>query len=133
MRIYITYCSRQKDASLKNSSTAVPPDVLYKSQRIQGFMQRCKEKSVCWAIFSDQYGVWFPQETHVWYEKNPDSVSEKEFVALQADFDNKLRAFDEICFCPGTGDIRIHSLYKRLLKESQLKDKISRRFFHEIR
>lgn len=132
MRVYITFCSGEKDDSLKNSITAVPPNVLYKSKRIQAFMRRCKEKSVCWAILSDQYGVWFSHESHVWYEKHPDSVTEQEFAALRADFDNKLSTFDEICFCPGTGDTRIHSLYKRLLEESKLKDRIVQRPYHEI-
>lgn len=95
-------------------------------------MRRCKETGVCWAILSDQYGIWFPSETHVWHEKHPGSVTEQEFAALLVDFDNKLRPFDEICFCPGTGEGRIHSLYKRLLKASQLKDKISQKSYHEI-
>jgi len=34
-------------------------------------MNRCKEKRVEWAIFSNLYGVWFPNVEHEWYEKNP--------------------------------------------------------------
>lgn len=95
-------------------------------------MRRCKAKGVRWAILSDRYGVWFSNEKHVWYEKHPDSVTEREFAALKADFDNKLVAFEEIFFCPGTGDGRVHSLYKRLMRESRLKDKIAQRLYHEI-
>ena len=132
MRVYITFCSAEKDDSLKSAITAVSPDVLYKSRRIQSFMRKCREKGVRWGILSDQYGVWFSNETHVWYEKHPDSVTEQEFAALLADFDSKLAAFDEICFCPGTGEGRIHSLYKRLINQSQLKGKIVQTYYHEI-
>jgi hypothetical protein len=132
MRVYITFCSARKDDALKCSNRAVTPDLLYTSRRIQGFIRRAKEKNVCWAILSDHYGVWFSHETHVWYEKHPDSVTEQEFAALRADFDKQLGAFNEIFFCPGTGDRRIHRLYKRLLEESKLKNRIQRRSYSEI-
>jgi hypothetical protein len=132
MRVYLTFCSAQKDNSLQHSAAQIPPDVLYTSRRIQSFMQTCNARKVRWAILSDQYGVWFSEEKHVWYEKHPHSVTDQEFAALVADFDRKLADFDEICFCPGTGEKRIHSLYKRLLNASKLKERIVQKYYHEI-
>lgn len=70
-RVYVTYCSRDKAKRFKKTKEPVSPDQLYVSARIQGFMRQCKAKSACWAIFSDEYGVWFPEVKHPWYEKNP--------------------------------------------------------------
>jgi len=46
---------------------AVTPDKLYTDAPIQRFMAACKRCDVKWAIFSDLYGVWFPDVTHEWY------------------------------------------------------------------
>ena len=133
MRVYLTFCSAEKNESLKNSGQKVFPEVLYTSQRIQSFMRRCKSANVYWAILSDQHGVWFSREKHAWYEKHPNSVSEEEFAALVTDFNDKLAGFDEIYFCPGTGEKRVHFLYKRLLGENTLLDRIVWKPFDEIR
>ena len=85
-------------------------------------MNKCKEKKVQWAIFSDKYGVCFPYEKHEWYEKDPDTVSEQEFKRLVKDFEEKLRNYDEIYFYHNPG--RFHPLYKRLLREVKIKSKI---------
>jgi len=122
MRIYVTYCSAKKDNSLKDAGEEVTPDKLYTSTRIQRFIKRCKEKNVQWAIFSDKYGVWFPYEKHKWYDKHPNTVSEEEFKRLVRDFEKKLRDYDEIYFYYNPG--RFHSLYKRLLKEVKVKNKV---------
>ena len=45
-------------------------------------MNKCKEKKVEWAIFSDLYGIWFPSIKHEWYEKPPNTVTEEEFKKL---------------------------------------------------
>lgn len=82
MKIYITHCSAKKDGSLKNNSKKVTPDKLYTATPTQRFMKKCKEKNVDWAIFSDLYGIWFPQIRHEWYEKNPNKVTEQEFKNL---------------------------------------------------
>lgn len=76
MKIYITHCSAKKDDSLKNTGRKVTPDKLYIATPTQRFMNKCKEKKVNWAIFSDLYGVWFPDIEHEWYEKDPDTVTE---------------------------------------------------------
>ena len=43
------------------------------------------DRGVRWAIFSDQYRVWFPDVEHEWYEKDPDSVADSEFEHLLRD------------------------------------------------
>jgi len=123
MRIYITHCSAKKDNSLKDTCKKVTPDKLYTSTRVQRFIKRCKKKKARWAIFSDKYGVWFPYERHEWYDKHPSSVSEEEFKRLVQDFEEKLNDYDEIYFYYNPS--RFHPLYKRLLKEVKVKDKIT--------
>ncbi|MDD4326176.1 MAG: hypothetical protein PHC63_07100 [Candidatus Bathyarchaeota archaeon] len=122
MRIYLTHCSAKKDEKLKNSKIEVTPDKLYTSSRLLGFINKCKEDSCKWAIFSDLYGIWFPTEKHPWYEKHPKKVTEKEFQQLLSAFDEKLSVYDEIFFYYNPG--RFHTLYKKLLEESRLTKKI---------
>jgi hypothetical protein len=124
MRIYITHCSAKKDDSLKNTGKRVTSDELYKATPTQRFMNKCKEKKVKWAIFSDLYGVWFPNISNEWYEKDPNTVTEDEFRNLVEDFDQKLQNYDEIWFYHNPG--RFHRLYERLLQETRLKDKVKR-------
>ena len=65
---------------------------------LERFTERCKATGVRWAIFSDLYGVWFPEVRHKWYEKDPDTVREVEFSALLRDFDDALGIYSEIYF-----------------------------------
>jgi len=123
-RIYLTHCSAKKDKSLRYSSKQVSPDGLYIAAPTQRFMNMCKNKNVKWAIFSDKYGIWFPQEKHVWYEKNPDTVTAQEFDNLVKDFENKLMDYDEIYFYYNPG--RFHRLYDRLLNTVKIEDRIFR-------
>jgi hypothetical protein len=60
MNIYITHCSDKKDNFLKNTLKKVTPDKLYTATPIKRFISKCNEEKVNWAIFSDKYGVWFP-------------------------------------------------------------------------
>lgn len=129
MRIYITHCSAKKDDSIKNTGRKVTPDKLYTAAPTQRFMLRCKDKKVNWAIFSDLYGVWFPNIEYEWYEKDPDTVTEQEFRNLVNDFDQKLQNYDEIWFYYNPG--RFHPLYDKLLQETRLKNKV-KRFTHKI-
>jgi len=122
MRIYITHCSAKKDDSLKHTREEVTPDKLYTATFIQRFIKKCKEKQVKWAIFSDLYGVWFPDVKHEWYEKDPNTVNEHEFRKLLEEFEQKLGDYDEIYFYHNPG--RFHRLYRRLLEETKLKDRI---------
>jgi hypothetical protein len=86
-------------------------------------MEKCIEKRVNWAIFSDKFGVWFPHVNHGWYDKNPDNVTEAEFNFLLNNFDQQLRAYDEVMFYHNPS--RFHSLYRRLIRETQLRDSVS--------
>lgn len=130
-RIYVTHCSAKKDDSLKCTNKKVPPDKLYTSPRIKGFIRICKEKKVTWAIFSDLYGVWFPDIRHQWYEKDPDTIVKNgkvidpvEFTRLVNDFNKKLLNYDEIWFYRHPYHKRVHCLYRMLLQETTLKEKI---------
>ena len=127
MRIYITHCSAKKDDSLKHTGKKVTQDKLYTATPTQRFMNKCKDEQVKWAIFSDLYGVWFPNVYHEWYEKDPDTVTEQEFENIVNDFDQKLREYDEIWFYYNPG--RFHPLYERLLQETNLRYKV-KRFTH---
>ena len=123
MRIYLTHCCAKKDDTLKHTGEKVPPDRLYAARPTRRFMDTCKGRGVQWAILSDKYGVWFPDVRHEWYEKHPNTVTEDEYRDLRTDFHQKLRNYDEIYFYHNPG--RFHPLYKRLLKETRLRDRIT--------
>jgi hypothetical protein len=123
MKIYVTYCSGQKNDKLKETGLEVLPDELYTSKRIQAFMRACKHMGVRWAIFSDHYGVWFHDEKHGWYDKPPETVTEAEFKELLRNFDDRLAEYDEIYFYRPSPRY-FHSIYRRLLKESSLRERI---------
>ena len=122
MKLYVTHCSAKKDETLKHSGKKITPDKLYTATPLKRFIKKCNEQKVQWAIFSDNYGIWFPHEKHEWYEKNPKKVSEQEFMKLVKNFDEKLAKYDKIYFYHNPG--RFHSLYRRLLKTAKAKDKI---------
>src|SRR5262249_49185400 len=95
--IYITHCSGQKDDSLECSRRKLPPQSLYTGARTQRFMARCAAQGVRWAIFSDHYGVWFPERARRWYsdeEGDPNRVSEPRFRRLVRNFDRALRGYE---------------------------------------
>lgn len=123
MRIYITHCSAKKNDLFRDTAEMVTPDRLYIATPTRRFMNECKERGVRWAIFSDKYGVWFPEEKHEWYEKDPDTVSEQEFKNLVRNFEEKLANYDQVWFYYNPG--RFHPLYERLTKESKAKGKIT--------
>lgn len=120
--IYITYCTGKKDNSFKDTDIKVTPDVLYTSARIKSFIRQCRKKDVAWAIFSDRYSIWFAAEKHIWYDKHPNTVTEDEFDKLLKIFDARLKGYDEIIFYYNPA--RIHKLYKRLIEETALKDRM---------
>ena len=122
MRIYITHCSAKKDTSLKETAKKVTPEKLYTAAPLQRFMSKCKERGVQWAILSDRYGIWFPEKKNEWYEKDPNTVTEREFRELVSDFEQKLGNYDEVYFYHNPG--RFHSLYRRLLREAKVNAKI---------
>lgn len=85
-------------------------------------MKKCDEKGVKWAIISDKYGVWFSNEVHEWYDKNPNSVTEKEFLVLKRNLEDRLIDFDEILFYHNPG--RFHPVYRKLLNSLKFKDRV---------
>lgn len=121
-KIYLTHCSAKKNPVFKDTKAKVTSDKLYTATPIQRFINECKNKGVNWAIFSDKYGIWFSNDLHEWYDKNPNRVTEDEFNQLVRKFDRSLSQFDEIYFYYNPG--RFHKLYKRLLKSSELRAKI---------
>jgi hypothetical protein len=56
MKLYVTYCSGKKRTGFHT------PDMLYISDRITGFIERCRTVGVDWAIFSALYALFFPTE-----------------------------------------------------------------------
>jgi len=123
MRIYLTHCTAKKADSPRFGGERVTPDRLYRGKFIEAFMRMCKQRGVEWAILSDLYGVWFPDVRHQWYEKHPRTVTETELRELVRDFDEKLGQYDEIWFYHNPG--RFHPLYKRLLSQTALRDRIT--------
>ena len=107
---------------MKDIGAKVTPDRLYRSEKTLGFIDKCKDKKVRWAIISDKYGIWFPDEKHEWYDKTPSTVTEEEFKNLVKNFEQKLGEYDEIWFYHNPR--RFHSLYKRLLKEAIVRGRI---------
>lgn len=122
MRVYITHCTGIKDDSLKASGKEVKPEALYLSVYTQRFIRKCKARQVMWAIFSDEYGVWFPDARRKWYDKHPDSVTDEEFAQLVVGFDKSLKEFSEIWFYNHPS--WFHSLYRRVIRESGLSHRI---------
>ncbi|MBF0565030.1 MAG: hypothetical protein HQK89_07300 [Nitrospirae bacterium] len=131
-RIYITYCSAKKNDKLVTiPQQKVTPDNLYLGKdRIEPFMQQCSNTKVDWAILSDKYGIWFSKESNYWYEKDPNTVNEEEYIQLLQNFNTTLREYDEIWFYYKNLP-RLHSLYQRLLKDTDLTSRI--RLFNNYR
>jgi hypothetical protein len=84
-------------------------------------MIKCKEKGVNWAIFSDKYGVWFPDEMHEWYDLHP-KYAKVNLGQLINNFDDRLEQYNEIWFYYNPG--RFHPLYRNLLNRTNLKKRI---------
>jgi len=128
MRIYLTHCSKEKSATAKASGLPLPPDELYTEDGIQVFMNACKSRGADWAILSDNYGVFFPNEKHAYYEKPPASITPEEEAVIIAQFNERLAGYDEIWFYvrPAT----FHPFYERVLKASALADRV--RLFEKI-
>lgn len=122
MDIYLTHCSKEKSMAAKASGLAVPPDELYTDIGIQAFMKACKILGVNWAILSDNYGVFFSDEKHEYYEKPPETVTAEEEAVIIYQFDVKLASFDKIWFYVRTETF--HPFYKRVLKRSNLAKKV---------
>ena len=123
MRIYLTHCTGIKNDELKGTAKKVHPEELYLSVPFQRFATHCEKKNVKWAVFSDLYGIWFPDQTQPWYDKHPETVTKDELDKLISDFDKDLKDFSEIWFYNNPS--WFHSLYKALLKRSSLSKRIT--------
>lgn len=121
-RIYITYCSWQKDDRLKGTGIRVTPDKLYLSTRIQSFIAHCRVKNVKWAIYSDYCGVWFPEDLHAWYDLHPDNVPEEAIYGLSQVFSKSLSKYDEIYYFYDKKTL--HPLYERIVNESEIFERV---------
>jgi hypothetical protein len=108
--IYITHCSAKKNNMNKGT-----PDQLYSGTKITKFMSRCKQLGVNWAIFSDKYGLVFPDQVIENYDKHPSKVTDNEFHFLVEDTYSKLKNYDIVCFYHNPG--RLHKLYRKLIDE----------------
>ena len=115
--IYVTHCSREKDAELEKSGALATPDKLYTSPEFQRFIRSCDKNGYEWAVFSDNYGVIFPQQSIGWYNKPPSEVTEKEFAGLLESFIDRLRGYDEIWFYLRQEES--HPLFERVLRLSR--------------
>jgi len=111
-KIYITYCSAKKNDELKDSGVFAIPEQLYTSERIQSFMSKCKELNVPWAIFSDMYGIIFPNEKIKWYDKHPNDVTDDELEGLVRNCLERLKDYDIIYFYYQGG---LNYLYQRVI------------------
>ena len=114
--IYVTHCSRDKDPRIEKSGEKVSPERLYTSEGLQRFIRFCKMNRYDWAVFSDHYGVVFPEEKINWYSKPPDTVTEVEFSELLRSFTTRLAEFDEIWFQHRPGEN--HPVFKRIIEKA---------------
>jgi len=124
MKIYVTHCTGIKDDSYRFSNAPLYPEQLYRSTPTQRFIARCKKAEVKWAIFSDKYGLWFPEIKKRWYDKHPDTVTEKQFAELLFGFDENLKDFSEIWFYNNPS--WFHPLYQRIIAKSTLSLRINK-------
>ena len=122
MRVYLTHCSKDKSPQAKASGEKLPPDQLYTDAGLQEFIAACKSAGVAWAILSDQYGVFSPDETHEYYEKPPASVTSEEENVIRGQFTQRLAEYGEIWFY--TRPNTFHPFYQRVLTQSFLSDRI---------
>jgi hypothetical protein len=122
MRIYLTHCSKNKSLAAKASGEKLPPDLLYTDSGLQEFITACKSAGADWAILSDQYGVFSPDDAHEYYEKPPASVTPEEETILVDQLNQRLKDYDEIWFYvrPAT----FHPLYERILIRSALSGRV---------
>ncbi len=102
---------------MKRSGEKVSPDKLYTGVKISRFINRCKKLNVNWAIFSDLYGIWFPNEKHRYYEKHPSKVTDNEFTTLLQASKEKLKNYETVYFYGNHKSHYFHGLYKKLIQE----------------
>ncbi len=115
--LYVTYCAKHKNDFLKGMNVKVKPDQLYISSRIVEFVNYCKQRKVDWAIFSDLYGLWFPNKKHEWYEMPPDFVTADDLILLLKDFLKRTKRYDIIYFYH-PAKWPLHPVYQKVIEAS---------------
>ena len=128
MIIYLTHCSKDKSAQAKESGGKLPPDMLYTDPGLQAFIERCRQTGSSWAILSDKYGVFFPWESHAYYEKPPANVTPDEEKVITEDLQTRLAGYGEIHFFVRRDTF--HPFYERVLMNGQLADRVI--FFEDL-
>lgn len=127
MKLFMTYCSWQKDDRFKNNTKKVGPEILYTSRRIRSFIAKCTSEGVVWAILSDHYGIWFPHEKHRWYDLHPDLLSNDQLQKLVLSF-KSLSEYDEIWFFYDAETC--HPLYRKVVRESDIEKQV--KWFNDL-
>lgn len=122
MRIYLTHCSKDKSLLAKKSGERMTPDQLYTDLGLQAFIRRCREVNSPWAILSDYYGVFFPDEQHEYYEKPPSTVTHEEEKAIAENFHTRLSTFDEIGFFVRKDTF--HPFYEKVIRNGPLAERV---------
>ncbi len=127
-KIYLTHCSWIKDDDLKDTGVKVTPDNLYVAGFIQRLIKRCRLVKAEWAIFSDEFGVVFPDMKIPWYNTPPGNVSEEKYQLLLKNFVADLSRYDVVWFYYNPG--RFHPLYHRLVQDARKKGLPIKLFSH---
>jgi hypothetical protein len=110
---WLFHCSAKKNADLKNGQARVTP--------ISCILPLLLNASLVSAETRELVGPFFPTsmahglQTHEWYEKNPNRVTEAEFNHIVREFNKSLREFDGIHFYHNPG--RFHRLQKAIKRE----------------
>jgi len=108
--LFVTYCSSSKSSSTQELFT---PEELYQGTRITGFIRANKKVDSSWAILSDKYGLFFPDDQRPYYELHPNDVSPIEEQLLFNRTLDQLRTFDRVWFYGAENWNRVHKLYRR--------------------
>ena len=117
--IFITYCSWQKDDTIKDTGITVRVEHLYTSPRIVEFIEKCKSANVIWGILSDKHGICLEDQEYEWYDLHPESITDEEMEQLKENVVRQLACFTKIYFYAPTGDL--HPVYRRIIDETPLK------------
>ena len=119
--IFVTYCSWQKDESLRGAKIKVRVDQLYTSPRIVQFIEKCKAEKVIWGILSDKHGICLEEQECEWYDLHPGALTVDEMEHLKEKIILHLACFSKIYFYAPNGEL--HPTYQKIVDETPLKHK----------
>ena len=118
-QIFITYCSWQKDDTIKDTGKTVRVEHLYTSPRIVEFIEKCKSAKVTWGILSDKHGICLEGQEYEWYDLHPESITNEEMAQLKEKVLQQLASFPKIFFYAPAGEL--HPVYRKIIDETPLK------------